>query len=78
MSIDFHMSPSIVSIYLTLIIILLMIAYAGVEGTMRVFTYLDLTLRYQVVKIQMRWMKWKLEKQLGFPHKNYDKSQEEY
>lgn len=55
-----------------------MIAYAGVEGTMRVFAYLDLTLRYQVVKIQMKWMKWNLERQLGLPHKNYNNSQEEY
>jgi len=66
------MSPSIISIYLTLVVFLLMIVYAGVEGTLRVFTYFDLTLRFQVIKVQMKWMKWRMERQLGLPHKNYD------
>ena len=34
---------------------------------MRVFTYMDLTLRYQVVKVRLWWMKRRLEKDLGLP-----------
>jgi len=58
------MNASVISTYLTLVIILLMIAYAGVEGTLRVFTYLDVTIRLQFIKLQMKWMGWKLKRQL--------------
>jgi len=44
-----------------------MIWYAGMEGTMRVFAYIDLTLRYQVVKFQLWRMKRRLERDLGLP-----------
>ena len=41
-----------------------MIAYAGFEGTMRVFAYLDLQIRYIPIKIKMELMKRTLKKQL--------------
>ncbi|AOV60239.1 hypothetical protein S820908_091 [Synechococcus phage S-CAM9] len=48
-----------------------MIWYGGVEGTLRVFKYIELTLGYQVIKIRMYFMKRKLERQLGItPNKN--------
>jgi len=50
-----------------------MVWYAGYEGTMRLFQYIDLQLRYVAVRIQMRMLRRKLEKELGIPHKNYDK-----
>tara|TARA_R100000406_G_C3083808_1_gene117701 strand:+ start:79 stop:291 length:213 start_codon:yes stop_codon:yes gene_type:complete len=50
--------------YLLVLIVLLMIAYAGFEGTMRVFAYLDLQLRFLVVRIRMYFMGRKLRKQL--------------
>lgn len=53
-----------ISLYLCIVIILLMIAYAGIEGTLRVFVYLDLMLRYSLVRIKMYFMKKKLEKEL--------------
>jgi len=56
-----------VSFYLTLAIILFMIWYAGYEGTIRVFVYFDLQIRYLVVKFKMWQMKRRLEKQLGLP-----------
>lgn len=56
-----------VAFYLTLAIILFMIWYAGYEGTMRVFIYFDLQLRYLGVKFRMWQMKRQLEKQLGLP-----------
>ena len=50
--------------YLLVLIVLLMIAYAGFEGTMRVFAYLDLQLKFLVVRIRMYFMGRKLRKQL--------------
>jgi len=55
-----------------------MVWYAGYEGTIRIFQYIDLQLRYVVIRIQMRILQRKLEKQLGIPHKNYDKFLEDY
>jgi len=59
------MDPSILGLYFTLLIIVLMIAYAGVEGTLRVFVYLDLQLRYAWVRTRMWFMKKRLEKNLN-------------
>ena len=66
------MDPSILGLYFTLLIVVLMIAYAGVEGTLRVFVYLDLQLRYAYVKIRMWVMKKQLERQLIRPSKFKD------
>lgn len=55
------------SFYLLVLIVICMIWYAGYEGTMRVFTYIELTIRYQVIKVQMWRMKRRLEKDLGLP-----------
>jgi hypothetical protein len=44
-----------------------MVWYAGVEGTLRVFAYIDLEMRYLGVKFQMWRMKRQLEKQLHLP-----------
>ena len=38
-------------IYLVVAIVLLLIAYAGVEETMRLFAYVDLQLRYAWVRL---------------------------
>ena len=41
-----------------------MIAYAGYEGTMRLFAYIDLQIRFIPLRIRMELMKYKLKKQL--------------
>ena len=41
-----------------------MIAYAGVENTMRLFRYADLTIRYQIIKIRSYFLMRQLKKQL--------------
>lgn len=41
-----------------------MIAYAGVEATLRVFAYIDITLRWQWVRLRMYFMKKRLERDL--------------
>jgi len=53
-----------ISVYLTIVIVSLMIAYAGFEGTMRVFAYLDLQMKFIPIKIKMNYMKWSMKRQL--------------
>tara|TARA_S200002703_G_scaffold136493_1_gene125868 strand:- start:74 stop:286 length:213 start_codon:yes stop_codon:yes gene_type:complete len=65
------MDPSIIGLYFTLLIVVLMIAYAGVEGTLRVFVYLDLQLRYAWVRTRMWFMGRRLKKQLNLHLSNY-------
>ena len=51
-------------LYLVVAIVLLCVAYAGVEETMRLFAYLDLQLRYTWVRFRMMLMRRKLKQQL--------------
>jgi len=53
------------SFYLCALIICILIAYAGIDETMRLFVYLDLQLRFAYVRIRMYFMKKSLEKQLS-------------
>ena len=66
-----------VATYLVILIIICMIAYAGVEGTLRLFAYMDLELRFTWVKVRLWMMKRKLRKQLGIPPTNFSKLQED-
>lgn len=50
-----------------------MIAYAGVEETLRVFAYMDLQLRFAVLRLRMKWMGWNLRRQLVKETANYTK-----
>ena len=51
-------------LYVVVAIVILCVAYAGVEETMRLFAYLDLMLRWQWVRFRMYLMRRKLEQQL--------------
>ena len=53
-----------IGFYLTVSIVILLIAYAGVEETMRLFRYIDLQFRYAVIKVRMELMRRKLKKEL--------------
>ena len=53
-----------ISLYLTVAIVALMIAYAGYEGTMRLFAYIDLQIRFIPLRIRIELMKYRLKKQL--------------
>jgi hypothetical protein len=55
-----------------------MVWYAGFEGTIRVFQYIDLQFQYFIIQFKMRSMRLKLEKELGLQTKNYKKFLEEY
>jgi hypothetical protein len=60
-----------IAFYLSILVVIFMVAYAGVEGTMRLFVYMDLELRYFVIKLRMWRMKKQLEKELGIPSKKF-------
>lgn len=60
-----------IATYLTLFILIGMIWYAGMEGTMRVFYYIDLSIRYGIIRLQMWQMKRKLEKDLNLPPSDF-------
>jgi len=64
------MNSILLEFYLLSAILLLMIAYAGVEGTMRVFTYIELQLRYQYIMFITWKMKRKLKRQLDLDSKH--------
>lgn len=67
------MTSILFEFYFLIVVILLMIAYAGFEGTMRVFVYLDLQLKYAYVRIQMWQMKRRLKSQLMVETENFIK-----
>jgi len=52
--------------YLMVLILIGMIWYAGYEGTMRIFAYWDLNLRYAWIRVRMWQMKRRLERDLPF------------
>jgi|TARA_B100000925_G_C21921117_1_gene435910 hypothetical protein len=66
-------STGIIGIYLSIFILLLMVAYAGMDGTMRLFMYLDLQLRYAILRIRMGLLGWKLRRHLRDDASNYEK-----
>jgi hypothetical protein len=60
-------------IYVIITLIVLMVAYAGMEETMRLFAYVDLVIRYQWIKFRMFLMRRKLEQQLIKDLPDYNK-----
>jgi hypothetical protein len=51
-------------LYLIVAVVLLLVAYAGVDETMRLFAYLDLQLRFAWIRFRMMLMRRKLKRQL--------------
>jgi len=60
-------------IYVIITLIVLMVAYAGMEETMRLFAYVDLVIRYQWIKFRMFLMRRKLKQQLIKDLPDYNK-----
>ena len=50
--------------YVLIALLLLLVAYAGVEETMRLIYYVDLHIKYAYIKVRMYFMEKKLRKQL--------------
>jgi hypothetical protein len=50
--------------YLLVLTFVALVAYAGYDETIKIFAYVDLQLRYAFVRVQMKWMGWKLKRRL--------------
>jgi len=60
-----------IGFYLLVACFVLLIAYGGIEETMKLIHYIDLTIRYAIIKVRLYFMKRKLEKELGiFPRRD--------
>ena len=64
--------------YLLMLTFVALVAYAGYDETMRLFAYLDLQIRYAFVRMQMKWMGWKLKRQLIKDTTDFEKFLKEY
>jgi hypothetical protein len=64
--------------YLLMLTIVVLVAFAGYDETMKLVIYADLQIRYVFVKIQMKWMGWKLKRQLIKDTTNFEKFLKEY
>lgn len=65
------------SLYI-IIIVLALILFAGFDETIRLFQYIDLELRYGVVKIRSYFLRKKLERQLKVLKKQMEKDYGEF
>jgi len=67
-----------VGAYVLMLTFVALVAYAGYDETMRLFQYADLQVRYAAVRVQMKWMGWKLKKQLVKDTTDFQKFLAEY
>lgn len=63
--------------YLILVFVLILFAIGGVEATMRFFAYVDLEIRYALVKFRMELVRRKLKRQLDKDNAEINKLIEE-
>ena len=54
--------------YLLIVTFAILIAYAGYEETMRLVSYLDLLIKYQIIKVRMYFMRRRLRHTLNLDH----------
>lgn len=64
--------------YFILVFFAILVAYAGLEETLKLFAYADLQMRYAFIKIQMKFMGWKLKRQLIKDTTDFEKFLKEY
>jgi len=64
--------------YLLMLTIVALVAYAGYDETMRIIQYMDLQVRYFGIRVQMKWMGWKLKRQLVKDTTSFNKFLKEY
>jgi len=62
--------------YIIVFLVAALFAYAGYDATMRLFAYIDITLRYQWIQFRLYLMRRKLEQQLieQITERNNDRS----
>jgi hypothetical protein len=64
--------------YFIVVFFAILVSYAGIEETMKLFAYADLQLRYSFVRLQMKWMGWNLKRRLVKDTKDFKKFLTEY
>ena len=50
--------------YLLILTVLAFLVFVGYEETMRIVQFIDLQIRYTIIRVQMKWLGWKLKRQL--------------
>ena len=60
------------------VFVAILVAIAGVDETLKIFAYVDLQLRYAFIRLQMKWMGWKLKRQLVKETNQFEKFLKEY
>lgn len=70
------MQENLTGVYFTIFILVGMVAYAGVDETLKVFYYLGLQIRYKWIMIMMAFMRFKLRRQLDKMERQYKKDLE--
>ena len=51
--------------YLLTLTFVVLVSYAGYDATMRLVAYADLTIRYQIIRVRMYFMRRRLQKSLN-------------
>ena len=64
--------------YMLVVFVAILVAIAGVDETLKIFAYVDLQLHYAFIRLQMKWMGWKLKRQLVKETNNFEKFLKEY
>ena len=64
--------------YMLVVFVAILVAIAGVDETLKIFAYVDLQLRYAFIRLQMKWMGWKLKRQLVKDTNNFEKFLKEH
>ena len=64
--------------YLLMLTIVALVVYAGYNETMRLIKFMDLQIRYSIIRVQMKWMEQKLRRRLLKDTANYQQLIKEY
>jgi len=64
--------------YLLMLTFVALVVYAGYDETMKLVQYMDLQVRYAAIQVQMKWMGWKLKRQLVKDTTEFQKFLKEY
>lgn len=61
-----------ISFYIIATVLCIVIAYIGIDETLRLIRFADLWINYQIIKVRMRFMMRRLEKELNLPRRNIE------
>jgi hypothetical protein len=64
--------------YLLMLTIVALVVYAGYDETLRLVRFLDLSFKYAMIRVRMKWMERKLRRRLLIDRDEFKKSLQEY